>query len=73
MSKSEWRKNDEAIMSNDETTAAGPRYDLEDRTARFGEAIIRFAKGIPVNPVTEPLIRHSTFSTRMAARDPSLT
>lgn len=31
-------------------------YDLEERTARFGEAIIRFAKKIPVNPITEPLI-----------------
>ncbi len=31
-------------------------FDLEERTARFGEAIIEFAKRIPVNPVTEPLI-----------------
>jgi len=31
-------------------------FDLEERTARFGEAIIRFAKRIPVNPVTLPLI-----------------
>ena len=44
-------------MSNDETSAARPRYDLEDRTARFGEAVVRFAKGIPVNAVTDPLIR----------------
>ena len=44
-------------MSNDETSAARPRYDLEDRTARFGEAVVRVAKGIPVNPVTDPLIR----------------
>lgn len=29
---------------------------MEERTARFGEAIIRFAKRIPVNPVTAPLI-----------------
>ena len=27
-------------------------YDLEERTARFGEAIIDFAKTIPLNPVT---------------------
>ena len=32
------------------------RYDLEDRTARFGEAIIAFAKKIPANLVTQPLI-----------------
>src|SRR4051794_12912327 len=32
------------------------KYDLEERTAVFGEAIITFAKRIPVNPVTLPLI-----------------
>jgi len=31
-------------------------YDLEERTARFGEQIIRFAKRIPFNPVTNRLI-----------------
>jgi four helix bundle protein len=31
-------------------------YDLEERTARFGEAIIQFVKKVPVNPITEPLI-----------------
>jgi len=33
-----------------------PRFDLEDRTARFGEAVIAFAKTVPRNPVTLPLI-----------------
>lgn len=33
------------------------RYDLEERTATFGEGIIEFAKKIPVNPVTERLIK----------------
>ena len=32
------------------------KYDLEERTARFGEAIIRFAKKIPQNPVNNRLI-----------------
>ena len=32
------------------------KYDLEERTARFGEAVIAFAKKIPVTPVTRPLI-----------------
>ena len=32
------------------------RFDLEERTARFGEAVIAFAKRIPVNEVTRPLI-----------------
>jgi four helix bundle protein len=31
-------------------------YDLEDRTAKFGEAVITFAKTIPMNPVNTPLI-----------------
>src|SRR4051812_45419868 len=33
-----------------------PVYDLEERTARFGEAIIDFAKIIPQNPVTNRII-----------------
>ena len=32
------------------------KFDLEERTARFGEAVIAFAKKIPRNPVTLPLI-----------------
>ena len=35
---------------------SGIVYDLEERTARFGEAIILFAKKIPVNPVNKRLI-----------------
>ena len=31
-------------------------YDLEERTSRFGEAIIEFARKIPVDSVAEPLI-----------------
>ena len=32
------------------------RYDLEERTARFGEAIIELAKGLPRDPASSPLI-----------------
>ena len=32
------------------------KYDLEERTARFGEAIIKFTKRIPVNEVSKPII-----------------
>jgi len=40
-----------------EGDATGKRtFDLEERTARFGEAIIRFAKKIPFNPVNNRLI-----------------
>ena len=32
------------------------KYDLEERTAKFGEDIIEFAKSIQKNPVTLPII-----------------
>jgi four helix bundle protein len=32
------------------------RYDLEERTSKFGEDIIDFAKKIPINPITHPLV-----------------
>lgn len=32
-------------------------YDLEERTAKFGEAIIEFAKKIPKTDIAIPLIR----------------
>ena len=32
------------------------KYDLEERSARFGEAIIRFAKALKRDCVTRPLI-----------------
>jgi four helix bundle protein len=34
----------------------GKAFDLEERTAMFGENIVRFARTIPKNPVTLPLI-----------------
>ena len=44
-------------MSNVESAGGSRRpYDLEERTSQFGEAIIDFAKKIPVNPVTTRLI-----------------
>jgi len=32
------------------------KFDLEERTAKFGESVINFAKKIPVNEITRPLI-----------------
>ena len=32
------------------------KFDLEERTARFGEEIIKFAKDMPKNEVTRPII-----------------
>mgnify|MGYP001610448536 CR=1 FL=1 len=40
-------------MTNDQNKK---KYDLEERTAKFGEEIIKFAKKIPVMPVTQRLI-----------------
>ncbi len=39
-------------MSNDKNKI----YDLEERTAKFGEAIIEFAKKIPKNEISQPII-----------------
>ena len=39
-------------MPNDKN----PKYNLETRTAEFGENIIKFARKIPINPVTSRLI-----------------
>jgi four helix bundle protein len=44
----------ESPNSNDEHN--GHSFDLEERTALFGEDSIRFAKEIPGNVVTTPLI-----------------
>jgi len=33
-----------------------PTYDLEERTARFGEAVIDFARTIPQGPLTNRII-----------------
>src|SRR5260221_6686807 len=33
-----------------------PKFDLEERTTQFDETVIVFAKKIPKNPVTLPLI-----------------
>ena len=37
-------------------TAKNPKFDLEARTAEFGTQVIRFAKTIPLSPVTAPLV-----------------
>jgi four helix bundle protein len=39
------------------TNSQSPKiYDLEERTAKFGEDIIKFAKKIPKNTITIPII-----------------
>jgi four helix bundle protein len=42
-------------MTNDQKSKP-QKYDLEERTAKFGEDIIKFAKKVPKNVITIPLI-----------------
>jgi four helix bundle protein len=49
-----WNEDTELVVRE---KPAKPRvYDLEERTARFGEAVIDFVKQIPQNAVTSRLI-----------------
>jgi four helix bundle protein len=49
-----WDNGDTALVREE---AGGERvYNLEERTARFGEAVIDFAKTIPQNSVTYRLV-----------------
>ena len=48
--------NDGAVSFVHEDPEAPPVYDLEERTARFGEAVIDFAKTIPQSAVTNRII-----------------
>jgi four helix bundle protein len=44
-------------MTKEEGGAGRPDgFDLEERTARFGEAVIAFARRVPQNVVTVPLL-----------------
>jgi four helix bundle protein len=52
-----WADNGERLVVREEISPAPQRvFDLEERTARFGEAIIDFAGIIPWTPVTTRLI-----------------
>ena len=45
---------DAELILKDEGSGEQPR-DLEERTARFGEAVIRFCKKVPRNPINDRL------------------
>ena len=50
-------ENGSARVCEDVPAATQARvYDLEERTARFGEAVIRLTKRLPFNPVNNRLI-----------------
>jgi len=44
------------MPNQDQNLNANKKYDLEERTAKFGEDIIEFAKSIPKNLISNPLI-----------------
>lgn len=44
------------MSNNKNKNKENKKYDLEERTAKFGENIIEFTKKIPRNPITIPLI-----------------
>jgi hypothetical protein len=54
--KSESNLNGEIRNPSKTVARVDGRYDLIERTARFGEAIIRYAKKIPITAVTQRLI-----------------
>jgi hypothetical protein len=33
------------------------KFDLEERTAKYGEAVIEFAKSLPYDRITDELVR----------------
>ncbi len=49
-----WNDDETAFVREEPDTK--PVYDLEERTARFGEAVIDFAKTIPQSAVTNRII-----------------
>jgi four helix bundle protein len=53
-----WDKLDkgEAMLLHEGASGNGHPYDLEERTAQFGEAVIRFIKKIPRGPDNDRLI-----------------
>ena len=53
-----WEAGDEGacVLREDAPVEANRVFDLEERTARFGEAVIAFAKRLPFNPVNNRLI-----------------
>jgi hypothetical protein len=52
----------ESPSPNDESKSR-LAFDLEERTALFGGAIVRFARKISGNPVSTPCFRHLSFVT----------
>ncbi|MEO0078269.1 MAG: four helix bundle protein [candidate division WOR-3 bacterium] len=44
------------IGANSVAGMRASRFDLEERTAAFGSAVVRFAQKVPDSPITRPLV-----------------
>ena len=52
--------NDETTILREGATTDVPVYDLEERTAKFGETVIEFLKRVPLGPRTNRLVDQLT-------------
>ena len=57
MSNDQCPKSEAAPSGDVRDVSSSAAFDLEERTARFGEAVIRFAGQLPRTSVTYPIIR----------------
>ncbi len=53
-----WEDDDTSVLR--EGAPPGLNYDLEERTARFGESVIDFLKKVPLGPRTSRLVDQLT-------------
>jgi len=56
MSNAKFEMSGEELVCHSMTKANQHKYDLEERTAKFGEDIIAFAERVAQNPINNPLI-----------------
>jgi four helix bundle protein len=54
-----WEESEPAVVRENPVPYGGV-YDLEERTAKFGEAIIEFLKRVPLGPHTNRLVDQLT-------------
>jgi len=54
------RNDDATSLLREDATPNVPIYDLEERTAQFGEAVIEFLKRVPLGPRTNRLVDQLT-------------
>jgi four helix bundle protein len=53
-------QDDESSSFREDVASEGRVYDLEERTARFAEAVIEFLKHVPLGPRTNRLVDQLT-------------